>query len=187
LDLFHRINTIVINLPPLRERKEDIPLLAQYFLKKYGCVETLRYTQGDSPDEYRDHSEGVPIKSGRPKNLVEITPSALNLLVNYNWPGNIRELENEIKRICALYQDISVIIPEMISKNITNYAITDSSEISEAKMTIKELTDDFHRKIIKESLEKNKNNMAKTAKSLGYSWVGLYKRMKQLNISAKAK
>jgi DNA-binding NtrC family response regulator len=75
-DLFYRLHVISIELPPLRERKDDIPLLAQHFLRKYG-------------DENR--------KTG-----LELTPAALDLLTDYDWPGNVRELENTIERAVVL-------------------------------------------------------------------------------------
>jgi DNA-binding NtrC family response regulator len=78
-DLFYRLHVISIELPPLRERKDDIPLLAQHFLRKYG-------------DENR--------KTG-----LELTPAALDLLTDYDWPGNVRELENVIHRATILSAD----------------------------------------------------------------------------------
>ena len=75
-DLFYRLHVISIPLPPLRERKDDIPLLAQHFLGKYG------------------HENG--------KADLEMTPEALDLLTAYGWPGNIRELENVIERAVVL-------------------------------------------------------------------------------------
>lgn len=75
-DLYYRLHVITVDLPPLRERKEDIPLLVQHFLNKYG---------------------GENERSG-----LEITPEALDLLVEYDWPGNVRELENVIERAVVL-------------------------------------------------------------------------------------
>src|ERR1700745_104582 len=75
-DLFYRLHVISIQLPPLRDRKDDIPLLAQHFLAKYG-------------DENR-------------KGALELTPEALDLLTEYDWPGNVRELENVIERAVVL-------------------------------------------------------------------------------------
>jgi DNA-binding NtrC family response regulator len=75
-DLFYRLNVVLIQMPPLRERKGDIPLLAQHFLEKYNA--RLR------------------------KNLKGITPEALELLVRHDWPGNVRELENTVERLVVL-------------------------------------------------------------------------------------
>lgn len=161
LDLFHRINTIIINLPPLRERKEDIPLLMKHFLAKYASHRI---------------------------NNVEISPEVLSFFINYSWPGNIRELENEIKKICALYPDIIKRISEsssktkpplteMLSETIRNYIPI------KGMGTIKNLTDAFHRKIIEETLKKNNGNITECAKQLGFSRFGFYKKMKQLKIN----
>ena len=75
-DLFYRLNVISIHLPPLRERSDDIPLLAQHFLEKYG--------------EENDRKN------------IELAPEALDLLMDYDWPGNVRELENVIERAVVL-------------------------------------------------------------------------------------
>jgi DNA-binding NtrC family response regulator len=75
-DLFYRLNVVLIQMPPLRERKSDIPLLAQHFLEKYNA--RLR------------------------KNLKGITPEALELLMRHDWPGNVRELENTVERLVVL-------------------------------------------------------------------------------------
>src|ERR1700719_4563952 len=71
-DLYHRLNVIAIPLPPLRERREDVPLLLEHFLRKFST------------------------ENGRP--LTRFTPAALKLLVDYDWPGNVRELENVVER-----------------------------------------------------------------------------------------
>src|SRR5207249_361889 len=77
-DLYYRLNVVRIDLPPLRERTEDIPLLATHFTQKYG-------------------------RSGEPTK--QISPAAMQVLVNYRWPGNIRELENVIERACVTSRD----------------------------------------------------------------------------------
>lgn len=86
-DLYYRLNVIVISLPPLRERKEDIPLLANYFLKRYNGM------------------NGEKVKT--------IPAEVLDLLVDYEWPGNVRELENVIERAVVLSND-NIILPENI-------------------------------------------------------------------------
>ena len=75
-DLFYRLHVISIHLPALRERRDDIPLLVQHFLEKYGE------------------------ENGRPN--IELAPEALDLLMEYDWPGNVRELENVIERAVVL-------------------------------------------------------------------------------------
>src|SRR6187200_2333368 len=93
-DLFYRLHVISIQLPPLRDRKDDIPLLAQHFLEKYG-----------EENERRN---------------IEIAPEALDLLMEYDWPGNVRELENVIERAVVLCTGSRIgteLIPEHVRKN----------------------------------------------------------------------
>ena len=90
-DLLYRINVIVLNIPPLRERKGDLPLLAEYFLQKY-------------------------IEKNR-KPVRELTPKAVALLQEYDWPGNVRELENVIERAVILSKD-DVITPALLPVHI---------------------------------------------------------------------
>ena len=86
-DLFYRLNVISIHVPPLRERKEDIPLLVKAFIRRY-CLEMN-------------------------KELVKITPSALKLLMDYNWPGNVRELENVIERALVIGRDKEIVTDDL--------------------------------------------------------------------------
>ena len=93
-DLFYRLNVITIELPPLRERKEDIPLLVQHFLEKYG-------------------------EESRKRGLI-LTPAAMDRLMAYDWPGNVRELENVIERAVVLCADREIgpdLIPDHVSAN----------------------------------------------------------------------
>jgi two-component system response regulator PilR (NtrC family) len=93
-DLFYRLNVISIQLPSLRERRDDIPLLVQHFLEKYG--------------EENDRKN------------IEIAPEALDLLMEYDWPGNVRELENVIERAVVLSTAARIgpeLIPEHVRKN----------------------------------------------------------------------
>jgi DNA-binding NtrC family response regulator len=159
-DLFYRINTIVITLPPLRDRKDDIALLVTHFLNKYSSDKTL--------------------------NAERLTPNALAFLQAYPWPGNVRELENEIKRICTLYPHTETIDEEMISETIKNHKSSQiflgSSVYPEPSYSFKELTDEFQRKMIVDALNKAKGNMLQTAKLLKCDRANLYKKIKQLGI-----
>jgi two-component system response regulator PilR (NtrC family) len=95
-DLFYRLNVITIQLPPLRDRKEDIPLLVQHFLEKYG-------------------------EESRKPGLV-LTPEAMDRLAAYDWPGNVRELENVIERAVVLSTDREIdtdLIPDQVSAEPT--------------------------------------------------------------------
>jgi len=86
-DLYYRLNVISIHVPPLRERKEDVPLLVETFLRKY-CLEMN-------------------------KEYMKITPSALKLLMDYDWPGNVRELENVIERALVIGQGKEIVSDDL--------------------------------------------------------------------------
>jgi transcriptional regulator with PAS, ATPase and Fis domain len=177
-DLYYRINTIVITLPPLRDRKEDILLLVNYFVEKY------------SPK--RTNSQQLTTNNSN------VTPEALSLFMNYSWPGNVRELENEIKRICALHPRLSLtgsrmgtdgqakaslITEEMISELIRK----SGKEMMPSSANLKDLTDDFQRKTIKQAIIKYKGNLSSVARSLGYDRTNLNRKIKQLKIDTSYK
>ncbi|MBI4833938.1 MAG: sigma 54-interacting transcriptional regulator [Planctomycetes bacterium] len=157
-DLFYRINTIVITLPPLRDRKDDIPLLIQHFLQKHG----------------RFSSHLLPVTS-------RFSPSAFALLASYAWPGNVRELENEMKRISVLYSQAKIITEEMLSATIRSYIPSFSLADSHAA-GLKELRDSFERNIITETLQRCNNNVAEASRLLKYDRASLYKKAKSLKI-----
>lgn len=140
-DLYYRLNVIKIHLPPLRRREGDIPLLAHYFLDKY-VAKTKKQMQGFSPE-------------------------ALKRLVNYHWPGNIRELENTIERALLLAKDI-FIQPE-------NLQLPESDVKLPEKMSLK----DFEKQIVQKTLAENNNNISKTAEQLGVSRRWLHYRLKE--------
>jgi len=165
-DLYYRINTIVITLPPLRDRKDDIPLLINHFLKKY-----------HSSSCHSERSE---------ESLPEISSSTLALLMCYHWPGNVRELENEIRRICALYQSAKEITENMLSESIRNYkpfVIPLASSLREIK---KQASDDMEKKVIIEELKKSNGNITQTARHLGCHRFSLQRKIKRLKIEIPA-
>jgi DNA-binding NtrC family response regulator len=127
-DLYYRLHVITVQLPPLRERKEDIPLLAQHFLTKYGV----------------ENEKADP----------EITPAALDILVDYDWPGNVRELENVIERAVVLSTG-PTIGPDLIPDQVRNRPIFKMPQFSLPAEGIhfNEVTADFERRLIESTLE----------------------------------
>src|SRR5262249_51083831 len=128
-DLFYRLNVINIQLPPLRERKEDIPSLVEFFTKKY-CDENGKPT-------YRFSSE------------------ALKVLMDYHWPGNVRELENVVERAVVLAQDEIIgrdLLPEAITTPSTRFSSLSSFSLAK-NLSLFEITDAFERRVIIEMLE----------------------------------
>jgi len=157
-DLYYRLHVIRIEVPALRERAEDISILAQHFLKN-ACTR-----QGISEPVFDE--------------------AALSALMNYGWPGNVRQLKNEIDRIMALLpksgQGRQVIQMEMLSHDIIKSRYSVSASGSLAKML-----DKFARDSIVHTLEKHKMNKSHAAKELGLSRFGLRKMMRRLNIDSE--
>jgi DNA-binding NtrC family response regulator len=127
-DLFYRLHVISIQLPPLRDRKDDIPLLSHHFLEKYG-------------DENR-------------KRDLEITPDALDLLTEYDWPGNVRELENVIERAVVLTAGPRIgveLIPDHVRK-APNFQMPQFVVPPEG-ISFKDVITDFEKRLIESTLE----------------------------------
>jgi two-component system response regulator PilR (NtrC family) len=127
-DLYYRLHVINVYLPPLRERKEDIPLLAQHFLEKYA----------------RENERGS----------LELTPEALDLLLEYNWPGNVRELENVIERAVVLTSGSRIgadLIPEHVGRapafQMPQFVVPPEG------ISFKEVITDFEKRLIESTLE----------------------------------
>src|SRR5262245_11007628 len=154
-DLYYRINVFLIALPPLRDRREDIPLLVTHFVRS--CSE----------------------KQG--KKVEEISQHALALLGQYAWPGNVRELENEIERAVALTPDGQPITPGYLSDRIVNQQSL-RVPLPTLNASLKQARTAFEREYIADLLFKNQGNAAKTAKLLGLSRQMLQKRIKEFGL-----
>jgi DNA-binding NtrC family response regulator len=151
-DLFYRLSAIQIHVPPLRERSEDIPLLARYFVEKYA-------TELRRP---------VPV----------ITPEALLLLTNYSWPGNIRELRNTIERAVILGHG-AVITPEQLPKEMTAAVKPPAPELAFRIPQEGFRLSDLERKLVEEALELASGNQVQAARLLGISRDAFRNRLKK--------
>jgi two-component system nitrogen regulation response regulator NtrX len=155
-DLFYRLNVIPFYVPPLRERREDIPLLAQHFLQEFAGA------------------------YGRKSNV--IAADAMSVLRNYNWPGNVRELRNTIERVVIMNPTARVIekrhLPPMLLREprLAGRAPAGFSSLHEARSA-------YEREFILKKLEENAGNMSRTAEVLGLERSHLYRKMKSLGIS----
>jgi len=154
-DLYYRVNVVRLELPPLRRRKEDIPLLADQFIARF------------------NHLQG--------KNVSGITPEALSLLMAYDWPGNIRELENAIERAFILVDDGTIGLPHL-PREVTGRR---GSAGPEAGM--RSAHDILDAQAIRAALERNGYNRLAAARDLGIHKTTLYRKMKKLGISRPAK
>jgi two-component system, NtrC family, response regulator HupR/HoxA len=143
-DLYYRINVIRVQVPPLRERKDDIPILIDHFLRKH-------------------HRPGQ-----RPRGL---TPAALQVLTAYAWPGNIRELENEIERLLVLGSDLEIIPDDLISSRIRDLVTPASSPFlpAQAAGRLNEAVELLEREMIFRGLERTRRNKSRLARELGIS------------------
>jgi len=144
-DLFYRINVFNIDIPPLRERKEDIPLLVEHFINKYNKILNKR--------------------------VKKVSAKAMDFLIDYNYPGNIRELENIIERSIIMAKD------EIIDENY--FYFIEQERKFEKKGTLK----DVEKELIIKYLIQNKGNRTKTAESLGISRRSLQNKIKEYQIN----
>lgn len=158
-DLYYRINTIFITIPPLRKRKEDLPHLINFFFKK--CEKELN------------------------KKIVSIEQSVMNFLLNYDYPGNIRELKNIIERIIVLSEDGNIsskYLPCYKSKIIKNIEDEKISLDVNNIVPLKEYKKEFEAEYIKEVLKLCKGNITKSASFLGISRRQLFNKVNEYEL-----
>jgi len=165
-DLYYRVGAFPIRLPSLRERREDIPLLAERFLA--GAAERHR------------------------KRLSGIEPAAMALLVRFEWPGNVRELENEIERAAALARDGDAITPGQLSSKVaaaveraagaSEQPSTTAASTNRAGSPLRSARTAFEVRYITEVLRQQGGNVSRAARALGLSRVMLQKKMKDFGL-----
>lgn len=158
-DLYYRINVINITVPPLRERKEDIPLLAEHFLKK--CAEE---------------------KQIKPKIL---TKRALEKIFDYPWPGNIRELENEMERVTVLAGAEGKITVDMLSARIREFGERSKVQGVRIQGKLRDALEELEREMIREGLKRTGWNKSRLAKELGISRAGLINKVEKYNLDKR--
>jgi DNA-binding NtrC family response regulator len=159
-DLYYRLNVITIDLPSLRQRKEDIPLLVDFFLHRYS------------------EENGRPIR--------RITPEALRPLMAYSWPGNVRELENVIERAVVLSSGTEIGI-DLIADHIANRGGAFPMLEHRADASLFEIMEDCERQIIIGMLEKCAWNQTEAAERFRIPLSTLNQKIKRLNIEIKRK
>jgi len=156
LDLFYRLNVIKVDVPSLQERKSDIPLLAVHFLDKY-CQKIDKKVNG-------------------------ITEEAMKYLMNYSWPGNIRQLENEIERAITLSDVDSSIKPSDLSQEIFHFRQhTETVHLLENR-SMKDAVEKMEKEMILKALDEYEDNQTKAARALSLSRQGLIKKMQRYGI-----
>jgi Nif-specific regulatory protein len=154
-DLYYRLNGFCLTVPPLRERKEDIPLLAEAFLRQVA---------------EREH-----------KQIMGFTPETMDLLRCYHWPGNVREMENEIQRVVIQAENERLIHSSLLSPSI-NILKTLAAPGALPKASLKARTQQVEAFFIKEALKTHYGNRTRAAEHLGISREGLHKKMARYRI-----
>jgi DNA-binding NtrC family response regulator/tetratricopeptide (TPR) repeat protein len=173
-DLYYRLNVIRLRVPPLRERRSEIPTIANYYVNHYSA------------------------KFGRRD--VQITPQALDLLMVCDWPGNVRQLCNEIQRIVARAEDGAVITPDNISPelrrvaapprqpsatfehNLERWPVTAVPAPAQG-LTLADAMAELERKMITEALRRHGGNISRTSRELGLTRRGLYLKLERYGLS----
>ena len=153
-DLYYRLRVFNVELPPLRERREDVPLLVDFFIGQFGD----------------------------PATQVVVDPEAYTLLASYDWPGNIRELQNEVRRALALaagYITPAELSPEICQSPKRPNAL---ALIRQGNRSLEDILAVVEREVLRETLSQYKGNKSKTAQHLGISRNGLAMKMERLGL-----
>jgi transcriptional regulator with PAS, ATPase and Fis domain len=159
-DLYYRLNVVEINLPKLEDRKEDIPLLINHFIEK----------------EFE-----------RTKKRIILSPEVMEILINHNWRGNIRELENFIKMLAVISEHKLIQITDLPESFFVNM-IANSMKRKELwekydfQCALNSAVENFEKEFLRYHIEKNNGNISKTAEAIGLSRVSLYKKINQYNL-----
>jgi hydrogenase-4 transcriptional activator len=158
-DLFYRLSVIRIHVPPLRERREEIPHLSTFFVRE--ASERL-------------HKPGV-----------RLSQETLDLFDAFGWPGNVRQLRNEVQRSVAMASPGGLITPELLSPALAATAEPPdtSSSRSRRRKSLAAAVEELEREMIEGALERAAGNISETARTLGLTRRGLYLKMQRLGVS----
>jgi DNA-binding NtrC family response regulator/tetratricopeptide (TPR) repeat protein len=170
-DLYYRLNVIRLRVPPLRERRSEIPTIVNYYVNHYSA------------------------KFGRKD--IQITPQAVDLLMVSDWPGNVRQLCNEIQRTVARAEDGTVITPEQLSPELkrtasptapsaASIAAMPSSSNLQGTGTLAEALAEVERRMIADALRRHGGNISRAARELGLTRRGLYLKLERHELSVSA-
>jgi DNA-binding NtrC family response regulator len=166
-DLFHRLNVIRLRVPALRERREEIPVLARHFLGRFAQESQKRLSLSDETTD---------------------------LLQVFDWPGNVRQLSNEMRRIVALAEDGALVTyqhlsPEIVgrisgkSESVTNNGLeTSTGVVIDMHQPMSDAVSQLEREMLLTALRQNNGNISKTARQLGLTRRGLHMKRERLGI-----
>ncbi len=160
-DLYYRLNVINIHIPPLRERKEDIPLLVNHFIKKYNII----------------HGKAI----------TSVTEEAMEAMLNYHWPGNVRELQNTIERGIIMAAKDILTIDDIFHSNTSILPSTKKNDFESLfdlpfKEAKEKILTEFQTRYLLKFLTKNDGNITRTAEECGLKRQYIYKLLKKANI-----
>jgi two-component system response regulator HupR/HoxA len=159
-DLYYRLKGVELEIPPLRERVEDIPVLADHLAHKY--------------------AESINRK------IPGISHEVIRLFKSFSWPGNVRELENEVRRMVALAENGEFLSPKHLSQDLQKLLpqerADDLNVLLKSGGTLKDLVERLEKRIVAEALQRNKWNHSKVARELGLSRVGLANKIKRYQL-----
>lgn len=161
-DLYYRLNVIPFHIPPLRERREDIRVLAEHFLDATA----------------RQLGEGRK----------SLSPDVANALTAYAWPGNVRELKNMIERLCIMSASPEIgldDLPDVIRQAISTIPTLDDPSQANAPLSLREARFAFERSFILDKLEENQWNVSRTAESIGIERSNLHRKIRSLQIDSR--
>jgi two-component system nitrogen regulation response regulator NtrX len=162
-DLFYRLNVVPLEVPPLRERREDIPVLVRHFLQSFSV-------------EYGQKTKAID-------------DEALELFVRYRWPGNVRELRNIIERLIIMVPGPAIIVrdvPPPLSVAPVDHGSGNGRPAAATSITtLKEAREEFEREFIGQKLKENRGNVSKTADELGMERSNLHRKIKALGIEVE--
>jgi len=174
-DLYYRLNVIRLRVPPLRERRSEIPTIVNYYVNHYSA------------------------KFGRRD--IQITPQAIDLLMVGEWPGNVRQLCNEVQRVIARAENGAVITPEQLSPELRHMRapVTPPATVTPIgsgagssvtvplqNVTLADALAEVERRMIREALRKHNGNISRAARELGLTRRGLYLKLERHEMSASA-
>src|SRR6185436_3284509 len=160
-DLYFRLNVIPIFVPPLRERQEDIPMLADHFMAEFAREYGRRFKRFDS--------------------------AAVLRIQRYPWPGNVRELRNVIERLMIMVPGDEITSDDLVfmEQNSAERPVAESAPVE--RMTLHEARERFERELILRTLAEQQGNMSRTAEVLGVERSNLYRKMKAFGIAPSRK
>jgi two-component system nitrogen regulation response regulator NtrX len=155
-DLYYRLKVLPIKLPPLRERKEDIPVLVEFFVNQMK-------------------------REGGIKNEITFSPEAMEMLMKYHWPGNVRELRNVVERTVIMSRSNLITLNELPEEIIENRVCSEALSLKDIPLSLSA----YEKVCIERALKVNNYNIENTARTLDIATSSLYRKIRKYGIKIK--